>query len=312
MEAIIAMLDMMLGQEGAFKKRPFMSFGACPVISPLRFAKDSLDVLIAAAKIGVPSSIAVASQTGSTSPTALAGSVVQVIAEALACLAVVNIIKPGYETEFGAWPFASDLRTGSFSGGSGEQALIAAATTQMANDYYDIPSGLAAGMTDAKIPDAQAGFEKGITITLAAMAGTNAISECAGMLGSLMGCGFDSLVMDNEMLGMINRTLRGIEVTEETLSFDVIKETVLGGSGHYLAHPQTQKFSRTEYYYPEIIDRSTSQQWLDAGAKDMRERSKEKAKEILATHYPTYIEPKVDDRIREHFPILLPKEAMRG
>lgn len=310
-EPVIAMLDMSLGAEGAFLKRPFVSFGACPVISPLRFAQDSIEVIMAATKLGVKGSLAVASQSGSTAPTALAGSIVQVIAEALACLAVVNMIRPGHALKFGAWPFASDLRTGSFSGGSGEQALLSAATTQMVNDYYDLPSGLGSGMTDSKIPDAQAGFEKGVTVTLAAMAGANTISECAGMLGSLMGCGFDSLVMDNEMLGMINRTLRGIEVTEETLSFEVIKETVLGGSGHYLAHPQTQKLSRSEYYYPEITDRGTSQQWLDAGGKDMRERSKEKAKEILATHYPIYIEPDIDARIREHFPILLPKEAMR-
>lgn len=308
---IIAMLDMALGEEGAFLKRPFMGIGVCPVISPMRFAKDSLDVFAHTAKIGMRASFAVASQSGSTSPTALAGSLVQVIAETLACLAVANIIRPGCEIDFAAWPFASDLRTGSFSGGSAEQALMTAATAQMVNDFYDLPSGIAAGMTDSKIADAQSGFEKGVTVTLAALAGANMISESAGTLNSLLASSFDSLVMDNDMLGMINRTLRGIEVTEETLSFDVIKETVLGGAGHYLAHPQTQKLSRSEYYYPEISDRSTSQQWLDAGAKDMRERSKQKAREILANHYPSYIDPKMDEKIREHFPILLKKEDMQ-
>ena len=138
---------------------------------------------------------------------------------------------------FAMWPLVSDLRTGSFSGGSGEEAVLAAAAVQIGK-FYDLPNSVGASMSDSKIPDAQAGYEKGVTTALAAHAGCNRVCEAAGMLGSLMGCAFEKLVIDNDMLGMVLRTVRGIEVTDETLSLDAIKEVALD-PGHYLGHPQT-------------------------------------------------------------------------
>jgi len=88
-------------------------------------------------------------------------------------------------------------------------------------------------MTDSKSPDAQAGYEKGITVVMAALAGCNNVSESSGMMASLMGYSYESLVIDNEMLGMVMRTVRGIEVNEETLSYRAIKDTV-EGEGHFL------------------------------------------------------------------------------
>ncbi|GIT36971.1 MAG: hypothetical protein Ct9H300mP6_08390 [Gammaproteobacteria bacterium] len=88
----------------------------------------------------------------------------QSFAETLACLCVVNMIRPGSYCDFEMWPFISDLRTGAFTGGSGEQALIMAATAQMCN-FYGLVSSVACGMTDSKTMDAQAGYEKAITTT---------------------------------------------------------------------------------------------------------------------------------------------------
>lgn len=309
---IVAMFDMKLGEEGAFRKRPFASARSCPIVSPLRFGKNALEVFVTSTREGMYGDIAIAPQAGSTAPAALAGTIVQVTAEALACLAIANMITPGHPVVFSGWPFVTDLRTGSFAGGAGEEAALAAAQSQLVNDFYGLPSGLAAGMTDAKIPDAQAGFEKGVSLTFAALAGTNYINETAGMLGSLLGCSFDSLVIDNEMLGMIARGMRGIEVTEETLSFKLIKETALGGPGHYLANSQTQKLMRSEYIYPKLSDRSTPEQWKNAGGLDIRKHANKMAEQILFEHYPSYIEPKIDEKIRSAFPIKLPLESMRS
>ena len=118
------------------------------------------------------------------------------------------------------------MRTGSFSGGSAEEALLSAAAVQM-GIFYDLPNSVAAGMTDSKIPDVQHGFEKGVSLTLAAMAGANRVCEAAGMMGSLMGCSFESLVIDDEILGLVLRATRGIEVSDETLSVAVIRESVI-------------------------------------------------------------------------------------
>ena len=99
----------------------------------------------------------------------------QCFAETLACLAVVNLIRPGAAINFGMWPFISDLRTGAFSGGSGEEALISAATVQLCN-HFGFTTSIGSGMTDAKTMDVQAGYEKAITTMAAALAGGNLVA----------------------------------------------------------------------------------------------------------------------------------------
>ena len=175
----IEMFDMVLGGEGRFLKKPFCIFGGCPIVSPLKFGRENLEVLIDASRLGLVSDIAVAPMSAATAPTPLAGILAQVMAETLACLAVVNLVKPGCPMTFAAWPFITDLRTGSFTGGSGEQALLAAAAVQMGK-FYNLPNSVGAGMTDSKIPDAQAGYEKGLTLALAALAGANRVCEAGG------------------------------------------------------------------------------------------------------------------------------------
>jgi trimethylamine--corrinoid protein Co-methyltransferase len=127
-----------------------------------------------------------------------------------------------------------------------------------------------------------------------------------------MGCSFESAVIDNDMIGCIQRALRGIEVTDETLSFEVIREVVLDGPGHFLTHDQTLNLMDTEYLRPEIADRSSIEDWEMAGSPDILQRAKARVREILSSHYPKYIDEDVDRRIRERFPIRLPEIAMRS
>jgi trimethylamine--corrinoid protein Co-methyltransferase len=250
----------------------------------------------------------VAPQAGATAPAALAGAVVQCVAESLASLLQIDMVHPGFPVNVGPWPFVSDLRTGSFTGGSGEEALVSAAAAQMIN-HYDLVSSVGAGMTDSKVPDNQAGYEKGIAVALAALAGCNNVSESAGMLGSLMAFSHESLVIDNDMLGTVMRTVRGIEVNEESLSFDVIN-SVVHDEGHFLRSDQTVSLMRTEYEYPELADRNPPGLWENMGARDIREMAGERVNAILSTHYPEYIDPAIDAKIRDAFPILLPREHM--
>lgn len=305
----LALFDMVLGGQGRFADRPFCTFGGCPIVSPLRFAEEGLNILVTTSRLGLVNDIAIAPQAGATAPATLAGTLVQVTAEALACLAIVNLVRPGCPMTFAAWPFVSDLRTGAFCGGSGEEAILSAAAAQIGK-YYDLPNSVAASMTDSKMPDAQAGYEKGITAVLAGLAGSNRVLESAGMLASLMGCSFEALVIDNEMLGMVQRTLRGIEVTDETLAVDVVKEVTLG-PGHYLGHGQTLGYMKSEYLYPELADRAPSAAWEEVGSEDMLERARLKTAEMLSGHYPSYLDRGVDQAIRDRFPIRLAVEDMR-
>jgi trimethylamine--corrinoid protein Co-methyltransferase len=112
------------------------------------------------------------------------------------------------------------------------------------------------------------------------------------------------------MFGNVQRLLRGIEVTDETLSYEVIEETVFG-SGHYLGHPQTLELMQTEYLYPGVADRRTAGEWAVSGKQDVSELAHAKVREILSGHYPEYIGPAADRRIRERFPIRLAPADMR-
>jgi trimethylamine---corrinoid protein Co-methyltransferase len=306
----VAMLHLIAGGEDRWRARPFVSMSNCFVVPPLKFATDACRCLEVAVRAGMPVLLLAAGQAGATSPAALAGAVVQEVAEVLAALVYVNLIVPGHPALFGPWPFVSDLRTGAMSGGSGEQALLTAACAQMAQ-FYDLPCGVPAGMSDAKLPDAQAGYEKGMTNLLAAQAGGNIIYEAAGMHASLLGCCFESFVIDNDMLGAILRTVRGIEVSEDSLAIAAIREVCTAGPGHFLGHEQTLQLMQTEYLYPDVADRSSPKEWAERGSEDLLERARTRMRAILAEHYPAYIEPAVDRELRARFPIRLPREAMQ-
>ena len=307
--AVLPMLHAVAGGEAAFRARPFCTAVCCHVVPPMRFATESCLALEAAILAGMPILLVAAGQAGATSPAALAGSVAQSCAEVLAGLVLCNLIDPNCRAIFATWPFVSDLRTGSMSGGSGEQALLSAACAQMAG-FYSLPNSVPAGMTDAKIPDAQSGGEKGYTISLAAHAGASMVHECAGMHASLMGASLESLVIDNDLLGAIHRTVRGIEVNDDTLSYEVIRDVVTG-PGHYLGHDQTIARMKTDYLYPEIADRQSATEWEKEGALDARGRARQIVKDILSTHYPRHIPADVDAYIRANYNILLPADRMR-
>jgi len=304
----LEMLYMIAGGKKKFHQRPFCHGGGCPVISPLRYGQDNSEVCVESIKFGAPIWVVVAPQAGATAPAALAGAVVQSVAEALAGLLMIDVVEAGFPVMVGPWPFVSDLRTGAFTGGSGEEALVSAGAAQMVN-FYGLPSSVGAGMTDSKLPDYQAGYEKALAITLAAQAGCNNVSESSGMLGSLMALSLESLVIDNDLLGAVLRTVRGIEVNEETLSYKVM-EQVVHHEGHYLRSEQTLKLMRTDYEYPALADRSTPGEWEAGGSPDIRQLAGERVKSILSSHYPEYIDPATDAKIREQFPILLPRDVM--
>jgi len=304
-----ALWDTVLGGTGAFRRAPFAAIGVCPVVSPLRFGADTSAVLCEAARRGLPVSACTAPQAGATAPAALAGALAQCTAEALAIVVLVNLINPGGPVDFGPWTFVSDLRTGAFSGGSGEEAVLQAAAGQVAR-HFGLPGIVAAGMTDSKRADYQAGYEKGMSIALSALSGSNMICECAGMMGSLMGCSLESMVMDNDLIGAVQRSLRGIEVNDETLSYEVIERTVLGPN-HYLGAEQTLSLMQTEYLYPKLGDRSSLSDWEFRGSPDLLALAAQKVREIMGSHYPAHVDAAVDAELRSRYDIRLPVELLR-
>ena len=306
----VQMLHWMAGGEQQWRRRPFVSMSCCFVVPPLRFAEDACACLETAVQLGMPVLLLAAGQAGATSPAPLAGALALQVAEVLAGLVYVNLLVPGHPAIFGSWPFISDLRTGAMSGGSGEQAVLMAACAQMAH-YYRLPGGVAAGMADAKLPDAQSGFEKGYTTVLAAQAGANLIYEAAGMQASLLGFCLEGMLVDDDMLGAVMRTVRGIEVNDDTLSVEVIREVCLQGPEHFLGHEQTLRLMQSEYVYPALADRNSPKEWREQGSPELFDQAHQRMLEILARHYPDHIDDTLDAKIREALPIRLPRERMR-
>jgi trimethylamine--corrinoid protein Co-methyltransferase len=195
------------------------------------------------------------------------------------------------------------------SGGSGEQGLLMAACAQMAG-FYDLTSGVASGMTDSKVPDAQSGYEKASTLTAVGNSGANMIYESAGMHASLLSACYESYVIDNDMIGSVQRKVRGIEVTDETLAVEAIRDVCTNGPGHFLGHSQTLELMQSEYIYPEVGDRTSPKEWIEQGSIDVLTRARNQVAEILTSHYPSHIDPALDERIRASFDVKLPREQM--
>jgi trimethylamine---corrinoid protein Co-methyltransferase len=306
----LEMLHLIAGGEDKWRERPFVSQSNCFVVPPMKFATDACRCLEVAAAGGMPVLLLSAGQAGATAPAALAGALAQEVAEVLAGLVYVNAVKRGAPAIFGTWCFVSDLRTGAMSGGSPEQALLSAASAQMAH-YYDLTGGTASGMTDSKVPDAQSGAEKAYCHALVGNAGANLIYESAGMHASLLGFSLESVLIDNDIIGATQRTIRGIDVDDASLSFETTRDVCLHGPGHYLGSEQTLQLMQSAYLYPAIGDRKSPNEWTEQGALDITQRAEKKVQEILSTHFPAHVPEAVDARIREQFPVKLPREAMR-
>ena len=302
---IVKMMDMAEGREGAFSERPWLAAHISPMISPLRFGADAVEVCFECVAHNITVSCITAAQSGATAPATPAGFLAQSLAETLAALAMVHVMKPGHPMIFSNWPFVIDLRSGAFSGGGGEIALMNAASAQLSN-WLGLVSGVASSMTDSKAIDAQYGAEKGVTALAAALSGANMIYESAGMTAALLGVSFEGFVLDNDMLGHIYRMLRGVEVTEENLGFQVIVDAVQG-DGHFLGHPQTMAAMERDYFYPETADREAPVTWQERGGMDAQSRAEAKARSLLQWH-PTYLSAEADARIRAAFDIQLPPQ----
>ena len=308
-EKIAQMCYCIAGSREAFIEKPFMSVNINHVVPPLRFSADACDVMAQAIKFGLPVHANSFGQLGASSPVTIAGSVAQNVAETLAGMIFAWTIDANAKVTFGSRPMITDLRTGALTGGGGEQAMLMAGTTQMAQ-YYDLPNTCIAGATDSKIADAQSGYEKCLSITLAAQAGANCITQACGVQASLMSCALESYVIDNDMLGGILRSISPVEVSESTLCTDSI-EQVVKGDGHFLGQSETLERMQTDFLYPNIADRRTFEAWQEDGSKDIREQAKLETHRLLDTYFPTHISSSIDDELRKQFSINLDKSGMR-
>ncbi len=293
------------GGESQAAEHPF-AYPFLEPISPLKFPYHGVDLLFETCRFPLPVFIGPMAQVGATAPGTLAGTLAQENAEILAGITLVQLIRAGTPVGYGGIPHAFDMRTTQLIFGGPEQALMSLAMTQMGN-HYGLPVYINVGLTDSKTVDAQAGLESGITLALGALSG-------ADIFGHLGICGVDQaasltmLMMQNELIGYVERIIRGIAVSEETLATDVIASVVPQG-GLFLGEPHTAAHFRQQLWFPKLLDRQFWQGWLDSGAHDMMGRCNVRKNEILQKHIVEPLDPVIDREVegilqsaRRHLP----------
>jgi len=304
------MCYLVAGSEAAFRERPFLSLNVNHVVPPLRFHAESCAVMVAAVRAGIPVLANIFGQLGASSPVTTAGSVAQCAAESLAGVVLAWLACPAAKVIPGPRPMVTDMRTGAMSGGGGEQALATAISIQMMR-YYDLPNSTIAGATDSKAADAQAGYEKALNVALAVHSGANLVTQACGMHAGLMGVSFESYVIDDDMLGAILRSATPVKVDGAALAVAAIAD-VGGddGDGHFLGRPETYARMKTDFLYPRIADRRPTPQWEADGSPRIEETARQRAKAILAIHFPSHLDMGLRQKLRKRFELNLSEAEM--
>ena len=284
-------------------ENPFISMIASFAISPLKLCTQSTLIMLEAVRNRIPVALSAAPMAGSTSPVTMAGTLAQLHAEQLAGIAICQLTHAGAPILYGGIPGRANLRSMAYSGGAVECGMMNAAIHQLAH-HIKVPNYNSSGLSDSKIPDAQASWEKALTTVLAAMGGSNYVHYAAGMLESMLTVAYEQFVIDDEIIGMSCKVLDGIPVDDEHLALEAINEVGPGGS--FITSPHTMKHMRQEYFDGNgVTDQDSRAKWREKGSQDARTRARDIVKRILAEEEKSCIPADVEKAIREKYNILL-------
>ncbi len=280
-ETMVKMAAAATGGMEQLRERPLCTCSCC-VTSPLTLVSQFCETLIAALDAGINVDIMAMALSGGTGPVTLAGTIVQTLAEHLSGLVLAQTVRKGAPVTFGSCSTIMDLKTGLTSVGAPEWGMVGAAIARM-SQHYGIPCRIGSGVSDSKIPDAQAGYEFTMNALTMALAGANMIFGAGGLETGLT---FDyaKLIMDHECITNIHKLLSGVKIDHESMVLDLIDE--IGPGGTYLTHRHTFQHTR-EQSQGVVFDRKTRTQWMQSSnGKDNTERAYEKALKILENHKP--------------------------
>lgn len=296
----VEMASIVAGGRAQLKERPFISFITL-MISPLKVDDLYGEITCYLAMEGLPVVTPSEPLCGATSPVTLAGNLVIHCAESLAGVTLVQLINKGAPVIFGSVGSITDMRTMSHVSGAIERGMLNAAMAQMAH-YYELPYYSTGGMSDSKLVDAQAGFESSMGLLLVMMAGANYIHDAAGLMEFDLTVSYEKMVIDNEIIGMCNRVLKGIEVNDDMLATDLICS--VGPGGDFMSELHTVEHMRSEFFFPKVADRDERETWRAKGAKNIASRAREIAIKLLKEHKPEPLDRAIDKAIRAKFPAI--------
>jgi trimethylamine--corrinoid protein Co-methyltransferase len=292
---MMKMMTIAVGGRDEMAARPRF-FAGCSAVSPFQMAKLQLEGLFQFAEYRQPVVIGPEAMAGATAPVTLAGLLVQHNAEVLAHVTLAQIIAPGLPVAYGCASTIADMASGNVAQGAVEAGLITAASAQLAR-HYGLPSRVLGATTDAKTLDLQCMLERVANLMPPVLAGADFV-VCAGTLDSITTESHALLVLDDEIAGMLLRLARGIEVDDNTLAVELIKE--VGWEGNYLAQRHTAQSFRREHFLPKLLPRDVRQTWEQKGSKTTLDLARERARVILAKHEPRVLEPAVERELQAY------------
>jgi len=281
------------GQE-AFEKRPnYVHY--CEPLSPLVSTFEAIDKLIFAARHRVPLVFTPCPISGGTAPMTGAGIIIQAAAESWMGLTLAQAIQPGLSFIMGGVLSVMDMSTMILAYGAPELPLLMAGLTELAH-YAGLPLWQTGGCTDSKCFDGQAIIEGSMSVFFSALTGGDLCHDVGYTESAMTGSVFQLCAMD-EAIGYSRRITRGVEVNEDTLAVDVIHN--VGPNGHYLKQKHTRRYYKSEFWYPNLLDRQDFENWDMTGHLTMKDRTIARVRDILATHQPSPISPETEKVIHK-------------
>ena len=278
---ILEILQVIAGDAESLRAKPRGMFGVEP-ISPLMMMKESVETLAEWLKFGQPVVIAPMVQSMGTGPMTIAGTMALQNAEILACLVIVQALAPGTGAVYACSNLSLDPRTAYTAFASPEQ-LLANMVGRQLGKLHGLPVGVQMGISDAIVPDTQAGMEKSTSLLIGAMMGAS-LTGGLGIAGGGQGASVPQLIIDDEIVGYVRAVLKGVEVSNETIAFDAIQRAGIGGN--FLMDPHTLQYMKNRWT-PGLSQRLEWERWLEGGGETMLERAVAKKERILREHEPS-------------------------
>lgn len=296
-DILVEMGSALRGSSEALISKPNICLDVC-VLSPLTHDTRQVDLLLAGARYGLPISIESGPIAGASCPVTLASCVSQANAEILSAIVITYAVKPGTPILYGSWGRHMDMRFGSVTMGGPEFGLLKVCTAQMGR-FYKIPTRGGGVLTDSLISDTQCGYEKMITSLIPALGGINYISGM-GLNETENMQSLPQLVIDDEIVSMVKRILRGIEVSPDHLATDLIID--IGPGGNFLSSKHTNRYFKSEFFFPGISNRMVFDKWYAAGSKTVKEKAAEKVKNLLKNSPEDLLDTKIVREIYKKIP----------
>jgi trimethylamine--corrinoid protein Co-methyltransferase len=275
----VKMASIAVGDKRKFRERPCIS-GWVLTLPPLGIDKESLEALMEMSRFNIPSMLSSGPILGTSSPITIAGTIAQAHAEILACLVVSQLVNPGAPVVYTSFARGIDMRTGTISMACPEFGILKVGMAQMGR-FLDMPVRMPSMLRDAKVLDAQAGFETGMIGTVA---GLTADMMDAMQLDMDMVVDFPDLLFCNDCMAGVERLARELVVNEETIALGVIREVGHGGS--FLGQKHTFNNFRKELWMPELLERRNWESWERDGSRDIHEVARERVLKMLEAESP--------------------------